>query len=318
MFDPESPSNDDSGIFGLPYSTQDASLVVIPVPWDATSSQDTTSSEAPDAILDASKYVELYDPKHGAIYQRGIVLDFVDEEISGLLVQSKTILSKTAGDIDRINQLSEHLNTRVKQQVAQCLSKGKTVGLLGGDHSITYGSVHAHLSRYPDLGVLQIDAHSDLRCAYEGLTHSHASVMYNLVETLGVVSLTQVGVRGMSEFEHSYINQSQSINAFYDFDLKLELGKGRSWVDICDQITDLLPHTIYLSVDADGLDMSFCPNTGTPVPGGLSYGELLVLLDRIVSSDKRIVAFDLVEVGADPFDANNAAHLLYQLCAYAN
>jgi len=194
------------------------------------------------------------------------------------------------------------------------------VGLIGGDHSVSLGSIEAHLEKYPQMGVLQIDAHCDLREKFEDFTYSHASVMFNVLQETKLKKLVQVGVQGLCEEEYRRIQDSNGrIQTFFDSSLQESKHQGKSWNQICDDIIATLPIEIYISFDIDGLEPSLCPHTGTPVPGGLTYQEAIYLMKRIVNAGRKIVGFDLVEVtpGKDgDWDANVGAHLLYQLCGW--
>ncbi len=313
IFDADGPATEeDEGIFALPWSVSEASLVICPVPWDATSSQSRVASAAPEAVLAASMFVELYDPKLGAIYQRRIAMDPIDADL--VTLNRSAVEAYASADRPRLAAHCRRLNERVRATVAGHLGDGRRVGLLGGDHSVSYGAVEAQVSEHPGIGILQIDAHCDLRRAFDDVEFSHASVMYNVMETLDVSSLVQVGVRALCEAEARYVESSERVVTFVDADLQSARADGVPWREICTGIVSRLPAEVYVSFDIDGLEPAFCPNTGTPVPGGLSYNEAVSLLHYVRESGRRIVGFDLVEVGNGELDANVAAHLLYQLC----
>lgn len=314
-FDPNNSAQEDSGLFALPFTTDDAAIVIVPAPWDATSSQGRKSSGAPDAVYEASKFVELFDPIRGAFYRRGIAMDAADEEIRGLNVTAIACQELAGPEGAGLTIACERINEIVRSQVDNHLSNGKQVGVLGGDHSVSYGTIEAHLAEYPDMGILQIDAHCDLRCAFDGVQYSHASIMYNVLEKLDAPSLLQVGVRGLCDFEAEYVEKSARVRTIFDADLQRMRADGETWSSVCARIVDALPDLIYVSLDVDGLEPAWCPNTGTPVPGGIAYNDAVYLLHKIVGSGRKIIGFDLVEVGSEPFDAGIGAHLLYQLCA---
>ena len=313
-FDPNGSAPPESGLFALPYSVDDASLVIVPVPWDATSSQAHASGGAPDAVYSASKFVELFDPTQGPIYRRGIAMDAMCTEIAVLNEDAISIQSLDPFDAAQLTGPCRRLNEIVRQQVSAHLAADRRVGVLGGDHSVSFGAIDAHLLHYPKMGILQIDAHCDLRRAFDAIEFSHASIMYNVIERLGLERLVQVGVRGLCDFEADYIQQSGRVDTFYDVDLHRLRAEGVTWNEICSTIVAALPDEVYVSLDIDGLEPSVCPNTGTMVPGGLAYADAVYLLHYIAMSGRTIVGFDLVEVGAHEYDANIAAHLLYQLC----
>jgi agmatinase len=194
----------------------------------------------------------------------------------------------------------------------------KLVFGLGGDHSTPFGLIKALAQQHDDFGILQFDAHCDLRRAYEGFTWSHASVMYNVLERIPQVSrLVQVGIRDYSEEEAQYIQQSKGrVRTWFDRDIKRRLYQGQSMLSVHEAILADLPEKVFVSFDIDALDPSMCPNTGTPVPGGLSYWEAEHLLEMLARSGRTIVGMDLNEVapGDDEWDANVGARLLYRMC----
>lgn len=321
-FDPDNSAAADSGLFALPWSTDEASIVIVPAPWDATSSQERGSSQAYRAVYDASKFVELYDPRHGRIYDKRIAMAGAREE----LLECHRLVTRLLGanhsdhafdhafDHAELERLCETFNTGVETEVGKHLDAGKKVGLLGGDHAVSYGAIKAHLLRDPDLGILHIDAHCDLRQAFDGITYSHASIMFNVMERLHPAQLVQVGIRAICDAEAAYLQQAGQITVFFDQELHTRCARGERWHDLCAEIADRLPPRVYLSLDIDGLEPSCCPHTGTPVPGGLSYNDLLYLLNHVTRHGVQIVGFDLVEVHPAATDANIAAHLLYQIC----
>ena len=207
---------------------------------------------------------------------------------------------------------------------AHWLDKGKLVVALGGDHSSAFGLQSAVAERNEGLGVLQVDAHADLRGGYEGFRWSHASAMRNLLDRCpSVERLVQVGIRDFSDGEMQVIRESGGrIRTFFDADLKQRLDEGEPWAPIARSIVSHLPRRIHVSFDVDGLDPSLCPGTGTPVPGGLSFDQAMGLLRAIVESGRRVEGIDLVEVSIGPegrdgeWDANVGARLLYKLIGF--
>jgi agmatinase len=186
---------------------------------------------------------------------------------------------------------------------------------------VPFGAIRAYAEHYPGLGILHLDAHADLRDAYEGFTWSHASIFHNVMTRIdGVARLVQVGVRDLGAAESRMIEESNGrIVTFFDPDLAAQKEEGKPWAAIADHIVSHLPETIYLSWDIDGLDPTLCPSTGTPVPGGLSWNEVIGLLRAIVRAKKRIVGLDLCEVapGDSEWDANVGARLLYKMIGFA-
>jgi agmatinase len=211
----------------------------------------------------------------------------------------------------------ETMVRRVREWTGARLDEGRQVALLGGDHSTALGLIQAVAARTPAFGILQVDAHMDLREAFEGFEHSHASVMLHALRCPQVERLVQVAGRDFCQEEVSRVERSGGrIRIFDNRDLKREQLGGVSWKQLCVRIVDTLPEQVYLSFDIDGLDPSLCPHTGTPVPGGLSYAEAVCLIERVVDSGRRIVAFDLCEVApgrTGEWDAAVAARLLFEL-----
>lgn len=326
-FNPNAAAGADSGIFGLPYTAAEAHLILIPVPWEATTSYGGGTSQGPQAILNASKQVDLFDFHLGNIFKLGIAM--LDESTQ---VQQWNNAARQTTSPHEINAYSLKLNDYVYTTTKSLLAQGKLVGLVGGDHSTPFGAIQAFLEKYPHMGILHFDAHADLRKAYEGFEYSHASIMYNILMKTTVKKLVQVGIRDFCEEEFSFIQQHpQRVQTFFDANLFEQKAHGKNWALICDDIVQNLPSEVYISFDIDGLDPRFCPHTGTPVPGGLDFLEAIFLIQQVIASGRKIIGFDLNEVSpgihnqtqeadltdaALEWDANVGARLLYKLCGY--
>jgi agmatinase len=335
-FDPDSPTTGD-GIFGLSHSPEEADVVLIPVPWEATTSYGVGTAGGPEAILAASRQVDLADPESGGAYRNGIALLPVEDRIRRLGREARRIAQPVvsaggadAGDpalgraVERVNALGQELNEWVEGVTHTWLARGKLVGVVGGDHSAPFGLLRALAELHPGLGILHLDAHADLRDAYMGFVWSHASIMHNVITRLpGVSRLVQVGLRDVGERELALIRgEPERIRAHFDADLKRRLFEGETWKMLVDGIVGELPEEVYLSFDVDGLDPKLCPHTGTPVPGGLDFPEAVYLVGAVAKSGRRIVGLDLVEVAPDPtgageYDANVGARLLYKMIGFA-
>jgi agmatinase len=332
-FDPNSIGQLSAGMFGLPFDVEECETVLIPVPWEVTVSYGGGTANGPAAILEASYQVDLYDPMLKDAWQKGIGME---EEDAAIRTKSDEMRTKAEAYIEALangadenapeqknvaNDIREAclwLNAQVKQKALKQLNAGKTVGLIGGDHSTPLGMMQALAEKFENYAILQIDAHADLRNAYEGFEFSHASIMYNALKIKQVEKLVQVGIRDYCEEELNLINSSNGrVKTFFDRDIKQTLYRGDSWDRICNRIVNELPQNIYLSFDIDGLDPKLCPHTGTPVAGGFETDHVLFLLEKIVLSGKRIIAFDINEVAPGPegdeWDANVAARLLYRI-----
>jgi agmatinase len=319
-FDPNAAATDSSGIFGLPHSEAAAAVVLVPVPFAATVSYGTGAENGPDAILAASRQVDLYDLQFGRVYERGIHLQAAAPEIRTLHAQARaaaeTVIARggaTPSDpaVVAVDRAGQRVNQLVHAATARILAAGKIPGVLGGDHAVPYGAIAACAERFPGLGILHVDAHADLRIAYEGFRWSHASIMDNVCRDVGgVARLVQVGIRDFCEQEFDSIQQSGGrIVTHFDLEWQRRRFLGTTFDALCREAIAPLPQQVYVSFDIDGLDPALCPHTGTPVPGGLQFAEAVHLVVTLVESGRRIVGFDLVEVapGDDEWDANVAA-----------
>ena len=184
-----------------------------------------------------------------------------------------------------------------------------------------YGLIRALGERHEAFGVLHIDAHRDLREAYEGFLFSHASIMFNVLRDVPQVRrLVQVAVRDFSEREAALADASERVESFADLDLAAAEFRGETWDAQCRRIVETLPEEVYVSFDIDGLGFEYCPRTGTPVCGGLTFNKAVWLLRTLVASGRRIIGFDLVEVCPAPeerLDAITGARMLWKLCSLA-
>ncbi|MFT3707959.1 MAG: agmatinase family protein [Archangium sp.] len=330
-FDPNAASLPDSGAFGLPYTPDEARVVLVPVPFEATTSYGGGTVNGPSAILEASKQVDLFDLDTGRPYEKGIAMLEEPAQVRAWNDEAKKLAApiiEAAGvDADpaalaKINALSEKMNDWVYTTSKTWLAKGKIVGVVGGDHSTPFGCIKAYAEKYPELGVLHLDAHADLRDAYEGFTWSHASIMFNVIKQVpNVKKLVQVGIRDFGEAEYEMIRGSEGrIHTFFDARLSRARLDGMPWREQVDSIVAELPQHVYLSWDIDGLDPTLCPNTGTPVPGGLSFQQAVALLEGVCRAGKKIVGFDLNEVspgdGSSEWDGNVGARLLYKMIGW--
>lgn len=339
QFDPDAASVPGSGIFGLPRDPARAEVHVIPVPFDATTSYRKGTHRGPDAVLRASRQVDLFDALTGRPYERGIALLDADERIAKLneegsvkaeriievagVIGSDAALARTLG---RVNVIGAELNRIVHAQTNAALDDGRLPVILGGDHSTPFGAIQACAERYPGLGVLHFDAHADLRDAFEGFEWSHASIMFNVATKIpGVAKLVQVGIRDYGEREHAFIHESRGrVRTLFDADWQRAKFDVANLRELVKKRLDDLPAKVWVSFDVDGLDPTLCPNTGTPVPGGLSWSEAMLWLEELARSGREVVGIDLNEVspGATPDDADSwdaivGARLLYRLIGVA-
>lgn len=265
-----------------------ARVVIIPVPYDSTVEGRGGSRDGPLAIIDASQDLELYDPElDQEIFQVGI----------HTFPEVAPVMSNPQDMVDRVYEVAKNL-----------LQKDRLLVMLGGEHSLTLGMVQAYRQKYPDLSVLHLDAHADLRDRYLGTSYGHASVMRRVWEVCPVVP---VGVRSLSREEREFI-QEKGLAHLYSQPLPLS-------PQAVDRIISALSPQVYITIDLDVFDPSLMAAVGIPEPGGLGWQEALALL-RAVSRRHQVVGFDLVELS--PREGPNAcaylaAKLAYKLMGYA-
>lgn len=323
-FDPNATAAQD-GIYGLPFDTEQAAQVIIPIPWEATVSYHTGTAKAPAAILEASKQVDLFDADVKDAWKFGLAMDAIPEDIARLDRETQSMVQaylSAAEDgkedskaLDQINDNCEKMNAWVRSRAKHFLDCGKLVYSIGGDHSTPLGLIQ-ELAARGSFGILHIDAHSDTRNAYQGFTNSHASIMFNALKLQEVSHIVQVGIRDYCDEEEELAKKSNGrLRMFTDREIMSRLFDGESWRKVCESIIADLPDRVYLSVDIDGLDPQLCPSTGTPVPGGLQYEQTIYLVREVVRSGRKLIGLDLSEVavGQDDWDANVGARLLYRL-----
>lgn len=320
-------------LFGLPADEANASVILLPAPWEVTVSYGSGTAQGPKAILEASAQLDLADPEFDHAWEPGYLLKEWDVSIQSTsdalrIKTSEYIASLEAGMspdarhpvVEEANDAARHLKRTLKKEALNHLQSGKLVGLIGGDHSTPLGLIEAMAEHHGSFGILQIDAHADLRPAYEGFEFSHASIMWNVLKIQEVERLIQVGIRDLCQQELDTIrSQPNRIQTYFDTQLKDNVQNGQPWKTILQRIVETLPQKVYISFDIDGLDPKLCPHTGTPVPGGLSFHEATSLIREIVKSGRQIIGFDLNEVapGNDEWDANVGARILYKLCCWA-
>lgn len=265
-------------------SIDGAAVAILPVPYDGTSTWIKGADKGPQAIIEASANLELYDIETDSeVYEVGI---FTDKPMEGLLFPADVVQA-------------------VYERVLAHLEAGRFVVLVGGEHSVSIGSVRAHVENDDDVTVLQLDAHADLRDQYEGSKYNHACVMARIRELCPIV---QVGIRSMDSSEKEFLDIER---VFFAEDIH-----GRTdWID---QVVDQLSPRVYLTIDLDVFDPPTMPSTGTPEPGGLLWYEALRLLRR-VCDDRDVVGFDVTELC--PNEKNKApdflaAKLIYKILSY--
>lgn len=324
-------------LFGLPFAPETADVVILPVPWDVTVSYAAGTAGGPMAVLEASPQIDYFLPDIPDAWKIGIAMEpipttwaeqaahlrsRVEPYIEALEAgeDPEAVKDAHAGLLAEVEESGAQLRDWIAGKAGQHLDAGKVVGVLGGDHSTPLGLMTALAARHEAFGILQIDAHADLRVAYEGFRYSHASIMTNALELPQLTRLVQVGVRDYCEAEAEAVRESGGrIVSFYDQALKEAQFNGVTWHQQCAEIVEALPEKVYISFDIDGLDPKLCPHTGTPVAGGFELEEALYLVKQVVRSGRRIIGFDLCEVcpGEDEWDGNVGARALYRLASWA-
>ncbi len=320
--DPNAPAAVEGALFGFPLPLEEARLVVIPVPYEATVSSRGGTRGGPRALLDASGQVDLYDPIAGEPWRLGIAALPAEEALDGLS-EAAAAAAERARDGDReahaeVERIGHAVGEWVRAATAATLDSGRVPLVLGGEHAVSFGAIEAAAARHRGLGVLQIDAHADLRGAYEGWRTSHASVMRRVLELPTVARLVQVGLRDLSAEEVAARDAAQGRAAWFtDAELARRTFEGEPFAALAKDIVETLPSEVWISFDVDGLEAALCPGTGTPVPGGLGWREASYLLAEVARSGRRVVGADLVEIGAGFWDGFVAAKLLYLLAGVA-
>ena len=332
-FDPSQPGLAIESLYGLPFTSDESEIVILPVPWEATVSYGNGASEGPNAILNASFQVDLHHQEYPELWKQGI---FYDQTVDTLKLHKNSTACKNlaqpiiaalesgeninlnpklSSDLQSVNDSCARMVQDVKIKCLEWLEKNKKICLLGGDHSTPLGYYQALSEHHSDFGILHIDAHMDLRIAYEGFEYSHASIMFNALKIPQISKIVQVGIRDFC-VEEVTVAKANKVIVFTDKDLKANEFTGKNWNTQCDEIIGNLPQKILVSFDIDGLQAWYCPNTGTPVPGGLTYEKACYLLQKLANSNNEIIGFDLVEVapGQDEWDGNVGARLLFELC----
>ncbi|XMO85092.1 agmatinase [Algibacter sp. AS12] len=263
---------------------EQAKIVLIPVPYDGTSTWQKGADKGPKAFLDASENMELYDIETGTeVYKQGVFLaDAVTEDAS-----------------------PEAMVEAVHQATKKYIKKNKFVTIFGGEHSISIGTIRAFNEMYPSLTVLHIDAHADLRKEYDGSTCNHACAVYEASQN---TNLIQVGIRSMDIIEKTVMDEEKT---YFAHDMAID----DTWMDSAiDQMTE----NVFITFDLDAFDPSILPSTGTPEPGGLLWYETLEFLKQVFE-EKNVVGFDIVELCPNKKEKSSdflAAKLYYKMLSY--
>lgn len=327
-FDPEG-FRASSELFGLPFTVDTAEIIVIPVPWDVTSSLQGGACLGPSALLNASSHIELHENKIEDAWKMGIAMMPIDE---GWVNKNNEARNFTevyfnylkGGDIQlsdkeigiivkNINALSENINEWVLQKSNEIIAEGKIPVVLGGDHSAPFGLMKAIAKKYDSFGVLQIGNKANLISKHQRFTHSHASVMFNVLRFEQLTKLVQLGLRDVNAPESDVISSDNRIVSVYEYALATEHFEGMSWNVQTDRIISELPEQIYISLDINSLSPQLAGKSN--ISPWLTYHHLVYLFEKLALADKKIIAFDLCEVSGnqDSWHATIGARMLYSL-----
>ena len=331
-YDPSGVGLENGNFCGLPFDYDTAEIILLGIPWEVTVSYHAGTAGGPAAVLQASPQLDLYDLDNPDAWRQGIFMppmpEWIRQRNDALRPLAAQIVKATEQGLDiaangelsailrAIDEACRKVNQWLYKQARTAITAGKRVGVIGGDHSVPLGLIQALAEEHPSFGILHVDAHADLRNAYQGFQYSHASIMTNVVALSQVTHLAQVGIRDISPQEVATIQTFQNrIITHYDSVLKQKGYGGTHWLELCRQIVEPLPQKVYISFDVDGLDPKLCPNTGTPVPGGLELEEAFCLCRELITSGREIIGFDVSEVGGEEWDGNVGARIVYKLCS---
>lgn len=337
VIDPNAKASSADGIYGLPFKEKEAKVVYLPIPWDVTTSYQAGTSKGPEAILNASEQIDFFDLDYIDAYQAGLFMKKESAKIKKLNREGRALAKKIIdaddatmaksktlqASLKKVNAICNDLNNEVYKETKALLDNDQISVVVGGDHATPFGAIKAYAEKYEGLGVLHFDAHSDTRIAYMGFENSHASIMHNVMEKIPQVGkLVQVGIRDFCQQEYEYTRDNPKVEVYFDQNLTRRKLAGENFEKIAKEIVSHLPKNVYISFDIDGLDPRFCPNTGTPVPGGLEYSEVVFIINELIKSKRKLVGFDLVEVAPSPdkkdeWDANVGMRMLYKMTSAA-
>jgi agmatinase len=330
-FDPGGVGVHNGNYFGFPWSPDQCDLIILNVPWDATTSYHRGTARGPLAMLHASTQLDFYSfdnpgaplVRCGTDHSLHDSIMALNQQAGPLSTQVIEALESGVPDTDAevktltqsVNEFSKQVEQLIYDRCKHWLQQGKKLMVAGGEHSVPLGFLKALAEVHEHFGILQIDAHADLRKHYEGFHQSHASIMYNALTIDSIGSIVQVGIRDVSHAEMALAAGDPRVKVFSDYDLQHRQFCGATWFEQCRDIVACLPHKVYLSFDIDGLSQVYCPSTGTPVPGGLTPDGAMYLIRLIAESGREIIGADLCEVapGTDSWDASLGARMLYRM-----
>jgi len=332
-YDPNGIGVDNGNFIGLPL-VKDCAVSILAVPYDATVSYREGTAGGPANILAASSQLDVSIPSLFRPWELGFSWstlsgDWLNQlpetrryvkDIIRSLESSQGLTERQQLNMQFVNEKGLELTRSVFESVRAELEKGVFPVVVGGEHAVSLGAFKAAATQ-GEFGILQIDAHMDLREAYEGFEYSHASVMHNAVVRIPeLIQLTQVAIRDWCPQEEAFAKtHHERISTFFDHEIQSQKMKGSAFAKTIEPIIDSLPHRVWISFDIDGLEPHNCQHTGTPVPGGLSFTEAQFLCQAVIESGRKIIGLDLVEVAGAPheYEGAIAARLIYDISARA-
>jgi agmatinase len=316
-FDPNSWAVKNGAFLGLPWTPEESSLILFPISWDVTTSYRPGTSKGPEAIREASYQIDLQHRLHPRAWEIRAASHPESTEVlrknRELREMAEAILTRLAEghdpatdavlrqDIEHVDEGCKRVLQGASQEIESYLQQGKRVLTIGGDHSVTLAPLWALTRQNPGekFSILHIDAHADLRPAYEGFTHSHASIMHEALKFPELETLVQVGIRDLSSEERNRTQADSRIHTLFDWEWKRTLSEGRGTIDLIRSTLSKLGSRVYVSIDIDGLDPKLCPGTGTPVPGGLEFSDLSLILEELLRSGRTLIGGDVLEVAPE-------------------
>lgn len=336
LFNFYSDDPDSSFYFRLPTPPSKADLVLVSVPWGVTLTSGNGTLYTPDAIIESSARVCRYDVASGTTIKGRVATADVDYDIQELAQHlnsdAKHLFQRlsSGGTIDgdyyrrkknRIEAGFAEMHERVYGQVVSYVRQGKTIGIVGGDHSVSFGAVRALAERNDGLGILYLDSHCDLKSRFDILKYSPRSIAGSILKEIpGIHSMTQVGVCEATRSEFEIASSEPRLTIFTRGNVTERTGNGERWADICNEITATLPEKVYISLDVDVFESGSFPNVVYPVPGGMRFEDMMFLLRTVATSGREIVGFDVTEIvpaAENSIDAVNGAYLIARLAAMA-
>lgn len=337
-FDPNTITPDNGNYFGISLEPEKSALVLISAPWDATSSLYSGCSYAPDAIIEMSRFVDFYEPMAPNSWRKGIAtvpIDYSIQDLSHRLRSDAERVTKLHDEfglsvidnlmyerrLKRVNEGSVDVNFILYKQVKQWLEQNKIVGLVGGDQSVSYSIIKAMGYRYEHLGIIQIDTRCDMHEAYQGFEFSHASTMFNVMRDVpNIDQLAVVGVQEFSPIEWERAASDKRIRLFTAQDMWAQQFEGKTWSAQVDDIISTMPQNVYITLDINALQCDCSPGTGRINGGGLTLFQAIYLMDRVITSGRSIVGFDITEVVPNMENKRDilaVARLLFKMCSIA-